>query len=189
MLDAVKIVRKGTCAVKVVYDCEPESPRDWENLGKLHLDTRSVCVKECERDDIEKARVKLPVYKYEHSGVALSTSNASYPFNDRWDAGLAGYICAFANDIRKEYDCKRITKKIVARVEKELKNEIDTYSKYVNGEVYGFQVFANAVGIDDDDLDEKCELTDSCYGFYSVEDALADGLACIPNKEVAMAGK
>ena len=50
-----------------------------------------------------------------------------------------------------------------------LKGELDTYTKYLNGEVVGFRTFTvekcDACG-----HEEEVEI-DSCWGFYSAEEA------------------
>lgn len=40
----------------------------------------------------------IPIYAYIHSGICLSLDRGSYPFNDKWDAGVAGFaVFAKAN--------------------------------------------------------------------------------------------
>lgn len=186
MNEAVKIVRKNNYAVCVYPDNDPSSPREWDNLGKLFLKTRSVWRTECTEDDVREAVVKLPVYKYEHSGIALSTSNASYPFNDRWDSCLAGYIIATREDILKEFNAKRLTAKLKDKAVEILKNEVEIYSQYINGEVYGFKVFSGIDdGVPDEEIEEVGTEEDSCWGFYSIKDALEEGLEYVPETVTA----
>ena len=186
MNEAVKIVRKNNYAVCVYPDFYPESPREWDNLGKLFIKTRSVYNTECTEEDVKKAPVRLQVYKYEHSGIALSTSNASYPFNDPWDSCLAGYIIAKREDILKEFNAKRLTAKLKDKVVEILKNEIEIYSQYIDGEVYGFKVFSGIDdGVPDEEIEEVGTEEDSCWGFYSVQDALEEGLECVPETVTA----
>ena len=90
MNDALKTVRKNGYAVVVKYYECPENPREWDNLGKLFLKTRSVHVTECTDDEMKEARVKVPVYMYKHSGVILKASTDGNPFSCPWDSGLVG---------------------------------------------------------------------------------------------------
>lgn len=185
--EIVKVVRKGSHAVVVYpdYDCA-SNPREWDNLGKLFLKTRSVWRTECTEDDVREAVVKLPVYKYEHSGISLSTSNDSHPFNDMWDACLAGYIIATREDILKEFGKKRLSEKMKEQARKILKDEVETYDKYINGDVYGFRVFSGVTDdIADEDIPDECEEEDSCWGFYSEDDAVEEGLATIHEEVTA----
>ena len=38
-----------------------------------------------------KGSFVIPIYAYIHSGICLSLDGDSYPFNDEWDAGVAGF--------------------------------------------------------------------------------------------------
>lgn len=95
--------------------------------------------------------VVLPVYKYEHSGIKLSTT----PFSCRWDSGQLGYIYATKEQIRANWSIKRITAKVIEDTFEWFRNEIETFSLYVQGEVYGFDI-----------EDDNGENVDSCGGFY-----------------------
>jgi len=151
-------------------DC-PESPREWDNLGtfimqhgryefgdrtfevdgsyisfedyfKYHLRT----VHDCSLDDT----VYLPVYMYDHSGITISTT----PFSSRWDSGQIGYIYAVKDDIRKEYNVKRISSKLREQVLSILRAEIQTLDQYLIGDTYGFNI----------EYDDGS--SNSCWGFY-----------------------
>ena len=186
-MDYVKMSRTNGYAVVVKYDRYSESPREWDNLSKLFLRTRSVNVQECTEDEMRNARVRVPVYKYEHSGVCLQASMDGNPFSCPWDSCLAGYAVVSADALRKEYGVKRITQKVVDRAIDAVKGEIDTYSQWLNGEVYGFEVYKVDDDVPDDCVCETGELTDSCWGFYGVDDALAEGLENVPKEEAVTA--
>ena len=95
--------------------------------------------------------VVLPVYKYEHSGVALSTQ----PFTCSWDSGQIGIIAMSADEVRKRYNVKRISKKLRQRVERELSAEIALLSQWADGEVYEFCVY-------------HWDKNDCCYGLRDI---------------------
>lgn len=188
MNDAIKIVREnGHTAVVVKYDECPENPREWSNLGKLFLKTSSVYDTECTEEEMKTARVRVPVYKYEHSGIILKASTDGNPFSCPWDSGLAGYIVATAEDIRREYGVKRITKQIADKVVKVLMDEIETYSQYVEGEVYGFEIYKVEDDVPDGRVCEEGELVDSCWGYYGIDEAVEDALNSVPKEETAVA--
>jgi hypothetical protein len=44
------------------------------------------------------------------------------------------------------------------KIESIIEAEVQTYTQYVEGEVYGFQI-----------IDEDNEVIDSCYGFYGTD--------------------
>lgn len=88
--------------------------------------------------------VILPVFIYEHSGLAISCSH-SYPFNDRWDSGMAGFIYTTRETVK-------VTGTPWEQVREMMIEDVETYNMYLQGDVYGYSV-------------EDGE--DSCWGFYS----------------------
>ena len=77
----------------------------------------------------------LPIYRFEHSGVAYSTT----PFGDPWDSRLVGLAYADADDAVKTLgkEAKRLTRK---GLELLLRNGVEEYSLWVNGDVYIMEV-------------------------------------------------
>ncbi len=165
--------------LKISHDESAESPRDWDNLGTiaykhkryvlgdesisdpiewlediLKIDNANVYnnqrLEELEKMFFEKF-IALPVYIYEHSSVAISTT----PFSCPWDSGKVGYIYISKDDTRVEYSCKRITKKIRDNVLSVFQAEIETLSLYAQGEVYYFTLY-----------DDNGNVIDSCGGFF-----------------------
>lgn len=102
----------------------------------------------------------LPLYLYDHSGISISTGK----FNDRWDSGQIGFI--FTTKERLE-ECGLSAS---LDVEEMLKSEVSIYDNYLRGEVYGY-VVTEASTCDSCQHVEELEL-DSCWGFYSIDDAL-----------------
>jgi hypothetical protein len=121
-------------------------------LGEQYADDKLRAMKHEAIDNaIDAKYIMLNVYKYEHSGVIYRTS----PFSDPWDSGQVGYIFVSKEAVRKEWKVKRITRKLRAQVEEVLSGEVDVYSQYANGEVYGIIV-----------RDADGEEIDACWGFY-----------------------
>lgn len=112
--------------------------------------------------------VALPLWLYDHSGITMSCGERVYPYNDRWDSGLVGWICASKKDVLSH---------CILSNEEEWRDtaigimqaEVEMYDHYLCGEVFGF-----VVTTEDDDEDD--ESADSCWGFYG-SDVLASGLA------------
>lgn len=100
--------------------------------------------------------VILPVYRYSHGGVSYRTT----PFSCRWDSGRFGVVFALKKDIREAFSCKRITKKVLDNVTRILKGEVETYSQWANGEVYGIKVFESHLHFRANEFEE------SCWNFY-----------------------
>lgn len=109
--------------------------------------------------------VALPLYLYEHSGIAMSTTS----FNDRWDSGQIGWIYTDKETVLshggKIQSSKGNLIKVTERNWKEgayqnLKEEVKIYDMYLQGQVYGIVIEEY-----DSDLKEFDEI-DSCWGFY-----------------------
>jgi hypothetical protein len=156
--------------IRVHLDPEPESPREWSNLGKMICfhrryqlgDKHDYRVEDfdswaelAERLHEDGAIIINGLWLYDHSGLSISAFE-KWPYNDPWDAGQVGFICAFADDVRKEYGVKRISAKIKQKVAGVLLAEVKAYDEYLRGEVYGYVI----PGIEDRNV------VDSCWGFY-----------------------
>ena len=146
----------------IKHDYCIDSPRDWDNLGKIYAEHRRYNLKDSNasdiRDDdghISNDYIYLNVYMYEHGGVALNTSGFSCP----WDSGQVGYIYVSKVEVLKNWGRKRMSKKLEQKVYKCLQAEIETYSMYLNGDVYGYEY---------QELSEEGRLLneDSCWGFF-----------------------
>lgn len=153
--------------LKLMYDSSPESPRTWDNLGTMICfhnrydlgdnhnynsddyssweEMKQAIIKE------ENPAVILPLYMYDHSGISISTS----PFSCRWDSGQIGFILVSKKQALEEFGGKIISAKLKQKLERILEGEVETYTQYVEGEVYGFEI-----------VDEDDDIVDSCYGFY-----------------------
>lgn len=162
---------KGT--VEVSLDDFPYNPREdctfgtmvcWHrryNLGDSHSFSDP---SEFRAEVSEEDNIILPVFMYDHSGTALSTS----PFGCAFDSGQVGFIFVSKEKVRREYGVKRITKKMRELAIAVMKSEVSVYDKYLNGENYVVSF-----------LDDKGSCVDSCGGFIgrdSLEDAVTDHL-------------
>lgn len=117
--------------------------------------------------ELDKDYIYLPIYAYEHSGIALSTERTGC-FADRWDSGMFGIIAISKASVRKNWCVKRISKKMRENVCSCLKAEVAELSAWYNGECYGYEV-----------MNSDGDCLESCYGYIgyeSIEDAKADGL-------------
>ena len=96
--------------------------------------------------------IMFPISKFEHSTVIYSLGTAS-----GWDRGTVGLAFVDKKKVCKEYGVKRIFPKTRKLVEQCFEAELNTYTQWCNGEVYGFTV-----------SDSKGEVVDSCCGFYGL---------------------
>jgi len=161
----------GAERVTIYYEDQPESPREWDNLGHMICfhrrynlgDKHDMTVEELKelvrREDV----IALPLYLYDHSGLRIATSTARM-VDVQWDVSMVGYIYVTLEDIRKCFNKKRVSKKLRNRVRTYLNGEVETYDQYLMGDVYGFVHEKKVVC-------ECCnnveyEHLNSCWGFY-----------------------
>lgn len=162
--------KRGLVA-KIYYDENPGSPREWDNLGTIatwHPRRILGDVQPNESPDeylasLPKGAIVLPVYMYEHSGIILQT----YPFSCPWDGGQLGYIWASEEKILKDWGWKVMTKERREKIEKVLEDEIETYSQFLSGAVYGYAI-ERKTGCDYCCHEEE-EVVDSRWGLFGRE--------------------
>lgn len=157
--------------IEIVPDTDPLNPRkEFSNLGTMLCfhkrynlgDEKSIRHEDfASWDEMEShiyaeldAAIVLPIYMYDHSGITISTS----PFSCRWDSGQIGFIYVSKETVRKEYGCKRISKRIKAIANAVLLGEVETYDQYLTGSVYGWEVSKTD--------DEDKEVLDSVWGYF-----------------------
>jgi hypothetical protein len=161
-MDPIETFEHAGRKIKIFIDDNPESPREWDNLGtilyrgsaRIHIGDQGVEPEEIDQTYNRKDVVALPVYAYVHSGTCLNTTGFSCP----WDSGQSGIIFVTHEKIKKEYGRKRITRALIKKVEAVLRQEVETYSQYLGGEVYGYVV-----------EDGDGEHIDSLWGMYGLD--------------------
>ncbi len=148
--------------IKIHHDPDPESPRDWDNLGTMICrhsryalgdkhsfdDARDFLIDLCDLSDeselstsrmLELANDKaviLPLFLYDHSGLAMNTTGFHCP----WDSGQVGFIYATLETIRKEHNVSRVSAILRERVAEYLRCEVSSYDDYLSGNVYGYTI-------------------------------------------------
>ncbi|KNZ70286.1 hypothetical protein Tfer_0846 [Thermincola ferriacetica] len=239
MENLVKEYKKGHKILRIVYDDNPENPRDWDNLGTMvcfhrrynlgdphnyrepddflfdlleqtvgDTDKAERFVKKISDsinrelyrsygaykkavddeiiDIIRKKFIILPLYLLDHSGITISTS----PFSCPWDSGQVGWIYVSKDDVCGVYGVKHITPTVKRWAIGVLEAEVEEYDIYLRGEVYGYKLYhideakleayLKAAGLERENLsDRELELflveEDSCWGFFG-DDFRANGL-------------
>jgi len=147
--------------ITIVYDSEgAENPLEaWDMLGtfscfhRRYILSTPDAVKDMDelKELIERPDVlALPLFLYDHSGLTISTSAFSCP----WDSGQIGYIHISHEKIIKEYG--DASPETLEKVKKYLWGEVETFDAYLTGQIYGYQVEEGGIG----------ESEDSCYGYY-----------------------
>ena len=150
------------------YDDWPESPREWDNLGKFYavkhrryrLGDEQVDGAD-ELQDIcdvaaQEANLVFSVWMYEHGQVAFTLQKGF----DRphglcpWDGGFAGLMVVGYEDQRPfDFDADRVFKCV--------EGELQTYEDYINGHVF----YVTYEKSNDGDY----EMVESCGGIYGFE--------------------
>ena len=167
-----------------------DTPRDWDNLGKMicwhnryilgdekllenYSESKECRLKDLTEncsgwDEVEEvlkkefdAVVILPLFLYDHSGISMRTY--SHGVHAGWDGGYVGFIYATKADILKEYNKNKLSKSLLEKAKKILIQEVETYSQYLEGDVWNFVI-----------EDEEGNHIVSCGGFYGMEWAIEE---------------
>ena len=110
------------------------------------------------------ACVVLPLYLMDHSGLSISTTSFSCP----WDSGQVGFIYMTEDEALEAFQVPKLTEEIKTRVAEGLKAEIETYDAYLRGDVWGFLV-----------KDSDGDVVESAWGYLVEEDARNEGEAVL----------
>lgn len=172
----------GELTVSVLYDECGDSPRNWDNLGKMVCSHRQYDFpneikmdfdKHDSWDEVKRAITKqfgasliLTIWLYDHSGLSFSTKSFYGRLSQghaEFDSGRIGFIFVTKKDIRKEYGKAGV--KEMKKAEKCLQGEVEVYGKYANGECYLFKV-----------EDADGENLDCCDEYYDSDEALQAGV-------------
>lgn len=103
---------------------------------------------------LPKDTIIFPLYLMDHSGLSISMRS----YGCKWDSGQVGIIYATPEDVKKEYNVKKITKQVREKVIKLLEGEVETYDQYLRGDVYGVVI-----------KNERGENVESCWGFFGFD--------------------
>jgi len=143
--------------IKIEQDLDPLHPRtDEEPLGHMFCihrrynigDKHHLSVEELMEIASDPKNVCLPIFAYEHSGITISTSAFSCP----WDSGQIGIIYMTEDEVKKEYNGD------IDRAIKGLKSSVEYYDQYLTGDVWGYTI-----------EDKEGNVLDSCWGFYGYQ--------------------
>lgn len=171
MIEIIKSVDCEGCRITVEYDCDAENPRKCsDNLGTIlcwnhpryHIGDVIVNRDEPLRPEGVTQKkflsdyISMPVYMHDHSGVKLSTVHNGC----HWDTFLIGVMYVNYADLKEAYNAQSVTKTIRTFAKQVMKAELETYSKYFNGEVFLVK------------LERPNHQDEYIGGFYSVEDAI-----------------
>ena len=178
-------LKKDNKVLKIFYDEDSESPREWDNLSKFVLNHRRYNfpneldinfdafsnweeISEYLKNEL-KALIIKPISMYDHSGISLYYDCVK----SGWDSGQLGLICVTEEDILKEYG--EVTEETLKKAEEVLKGEFENFKNYIENNVYRFELYEVVnVKIRKDYSDgtfkefeeEELKGLDSCCGYY-----------------------
>ena len=168
--------------IVIENDPDPENPRtEWDNLSEIHCCSSRYYLGEhnhkswedCHEAIAEHKRngaVVIDLYAYIHGGTRLSLASFHGRLSQghaEFDSGQSGFVVIPKKGIIENWGKKNWTKKLIDKAYDVAKGEVETFNQYLAGEVYGYNV---------DDYD------DSCCGYYSVEDAMAEAKSIVDYK-------
>lgn len=159
-----------TRRLKIYQDEQPDSPREWDNLGTMvcwhkryNLGDKQVETNS-DYDELmqllnRKDVISLPLYLYDHSGLTMNVKG----FASHWDSGQVGYIYVEHSKVREQMRVMRVSKHTRAYAKSILRGEVETYDQWLRGDIYGF-VIEDLSTCDKGHTHE--EVLDSVWGFY-----------------------
>jgi hypothetical protein len=147
--------------IEIVQDECAENPcKEFDFLTKFVIFHRRYSFGNCEdfktpeefKEFMKRNRAGFffPLYMYDHSGITISLS----PFSCPWDSGQVGWVFVTKTAAVKEFG-RKVTKE---QVYKTIQSEVNLLDLYFKGEVYGYQI-----------KNDEDKIIDSCYGFYGQE--------------------
>lgn len=159
--------------VDIFSDPDPYDPREeFEHLGTIlyHSDKYKLGDKDVDPYDAseivnEPGVISLNVYAYIHGGIVLKTT----PFSDPFDSGQSGVIYVTEKDALKAFNKKKMTPTLKKKVLNVLKSEVEEFSQYLAGEVYGYEI--RKIG--------SSAVVDSLWGLIGLEYAVQSAKARI----------
>jgi len=142
--------------LRIEYDDAPRNPREWDNLGTIFNCSRHYDVGDEQAprsyDDAfgtpaemlaahaGKNILALPVYAHDHgSGVNLTAGEPGQAPRAN-DPHHIGYVYVTLARVREEYHVRRVGRAVRRKAFAVLAGEIRTYSQYLQGDVYGFEL-------------------------------------------------
>lgn len=123
-----------------------------------------------------RGHVVLPLYLYDHSGLSMNCGGFSCP----WDSGQVGYIYVSVEEAEEEWGTSPNPDEMTDEEfwERRLRQEVETYSQYLEGDVYGYVLekargYTQTTEYEDGEVEEgeglEWEQVDSCWGFYGYD--------------------
>jgi len=153
----------GTYA-KIYVDPYPENPREscnnlatlWINHSRYNLGDE-----DAEIEDYDSLAVVVPLYLYDHSGIAVSTRIEPGWYHAAWDSSRVGFAYVTRQAMFEAFGWKNVTeKRRKALLNEVIQGELRTYNAYLNTDTYFILTF-----------DADGDQIDNTGTYYGLEDA------------------
>lgn len=188
-MNIVETYKLTNGVLKIIQDCDPDSPREWDNNGwmicfhgRYDLGDKHEYLSEDHAGwEALKTQIKedhdvvaiLPLYLFDHSGITISTGCDQFRACDGagWDWGQVGFIVATRETL--ESGGHNVDELDVEKVLTWLRGEVETYDQYLRGDIYGFELYGKPCPT----CEDEGEVTESCWGFYGsnpLENGMSD---------------
>ena len=144
-------------------DCDPQTEfhvRECRYYLGEHTHKEGTDIDAEVRKALRQRDLVFRLFAYIHSGTFLSLQSfyGKLPQGHaEFDSGQCGVVIVRRKSFLAEWGGKKWTKKLRTKAEEVAKQEVETFTSYVNGYVYGYTV------------DE-----DSCGGFYDTDEAMEE---------------
>ena len=176
MSTLIETIEHESISIEIHVDPDPESPREWTNLGEMVCWHREYDLGDRRPQDwelealqrggfpllerylqiIKQATVVIPLGLIDHSGLSMYAGGGAHRSDAAgWDSGTVGFI--FDTPEKRE-ECGTPPDQI----EEVLTAEVGTYNDYLTG-----QVFCYVVATDGEDSESLC-------GIYNYEYAVSE---------------
>lgn len=176
-------VEKIIPLLQITHDEDADSPRDNDTLSLMDIREhrrytfpKELSIQWDEWEDtvnqitaLESTHYIFPIDSYEHSGISFSIlwKWIHCRFDSSKSVGIIAVPREYNSYDNKEYSISKnldkptATKIIVTQEQAETiaTEEIENYNRYLNWEIYRFDLF-----------DNDGDIIDSCGGFYSIDD-------------------
>ena len=171
MLEIARAVDHKIGYVEVCMEDSPyENPiRDWDHIPEVMLapkyrglatlddDPRDYSIREISKRYARDGGLALPVFAYHHSGVSFSISGG-YPYNDPWDAGIAGIAYVSPEKARAEWGETLTPQELREKCRDSIESMVSLMNAVAANECYYVTWY-----------DTECNVVDSCGGFWKTD--------------------
>jgi hypothetical protein len=173
----------GDLVVRIVPDESPTDPREGDNIATLVCWHRSYNLGDrkptaTEEDALRRGGFALlsrymrrfcgvkylvPLSLYDHSGLHMWVGGGPHAFDAQgWDSGTVGFAYVDA----KQVALVGASVETDEDAEQVVQAEVDEYTQWLEGDVYGYVITQKHC--DDDDC-PHAEVVDSCWGFFGLD--------------------